>query len=944
MDSPATVLGPRSAPSRPRSAGTIEDLNQPPPEWPIYVPTDWHKNTITSESSTRRSSNPDQKSSSLSLSPTKTPADTNTTSSDFWIGEQGSRAGEEFEMSTLQISQFSGEEDSVDSTTFVRQVRNAWLRNKTLFTGEYADIEYSQARAADLAGHLAAGSPAWKWYQGLDESILDDFDRLADALQKRFPRRQKTSERRFAYRDLGLLSQGQMSVPSYLEKVRDIQRRLPSNDPQLENDLMNAMIDGLTDAQLRTVVGAMVARERNVTFETAIDILKGAARIDGEVEPERDAVSSYKTDPTLNARDKAFCQVLESISQSFATLSLNGAGGTRQPQSRPPPQSYPTYPARNISGTGLDPARESNQGVQNGGYQQGQGARPVGRNFDLKSVNWMVNGKLSNVCFRCGEVNTHIATTCGNPPLPQETQNAIRSEWTRRRDVLRNQQGNGGVGFTNFSNQNNPLGNPGFGRMATASLAQTLPDYNAYNGLGNPTMEGEDWVRPVIPSGNGHNPIPECNFQEVIWNGGDEVNFSDVLALEHKRTADDAGLEDAVTLQEGSAVQREGVSRAEPSRAAERPAKRSLVGLKGERLPEVSEILNAPLIKCSILQLASMNAELKAQVLKSFKLTPAEGSKNGRRSTKKKSATAPGGKRVRIGSAEVCASAVDGLTRTEAGPSEIRRKMPGIVPNFYTTAVVTPSDGKNEHALDRVLLDGGAMVNLIPEWVVRKTQLKLIPDQSLSVRGYDGRTSSLPGYVRLKITIAGISSSLLAYVLPDVRTSYTLLLSRGWMNAAKVIGLYGRDEYWIPDPATGMHVMIAKRKDDGAHSSTKSVDVCLNKNMRPSEEAIQVLKSSAKSTRVRDLLDRIAKGEYLEGMENLMDDYIDDLMGERDDDEWSTENEDGDDSELSEEEDGPIVDVDAATATTLDAATFTPQTTQAARPSFSTVSVKARHH
>ena len=86
-------------------------------------------------------------------------------------------------------------------------------------------------------------------------------------------------------------------------------------------------------------------------------------------------------------------------------------------------------------------------------------------------------------------------------------------------------------------------------------------------------------------------------------NRGKEVNFSDILAAEHKRTVDEVGLNDAILLS-GQAARKEGVSRTVTAPAAKsevKSVKRTLVGLQGERLLDVSEILNAPIIKCSLI-------------------------------------------------------------------------------------------------------------------------------------------------------------------------------------------------------------------------------------------------------------------------------------------------------------------------------------------------------
>ena len=118
------------------------------------------------------------------------------------------------------------------------------------------------------------------WYYGLtDEEVQKDFEKLTEAMKKRFPRQQHTMDRRLVYKDLGQLTQANLSIRDYIDKVRDIQRRLPTNDKQLERDLINAMIDGLTDGYLKMVVGGFIAMSPSPQdLESAISILKNCAR------------------------------------------------------------------------------------------------------------------------------------------------------------------------------------------------------------------------------------------------------------------------------------------------------------------------------------------------------------------------------------------------------------------------------------------------------------------------------------------------------------------------------------------------------------------------------------------------------------------------------------------------------------------------------------------
>ena len=117
-----------------------------------------------------------------------------------------------------------------------------------------------------------------------------------------------------------------------------------------------------------------------------------------------------------------------------------------------------------------------------------------------------------------------------------------------------------------------------------------------------------------------------------------------------------------------------------------------------------------------------------------------------------------------------------------------------IIENFYTEAVIT-AVGSKEFELDKVLVDAGAVVNLIPEWVVEKAKLTITPDSSLCVRGYNGEIRGIEAYCLLIVSVGGIARKILVYICPTVGACYTLLLSRNWLNSVDAIGLYGKDEY-----------------------------------------------------------------------------------------------------------------------------------------------------
>ena len=71
-----------------------------------------------------------------------------------------------------------------------------------------------------------------------------------------------------------------------------------------------------------------------------------------------------------------------------------------------------------------------------------------------------------------------------------------------------------------------------------------------------------------------------------------------------------------------------------------------------------------------------------------------------------------------------------------------------MVPNFYSDATISAIPiGKKIH-LDKVLLDGGAIVSIIPKEVATRAGFKILKDPLLKLRGYDGVVRVIPSYYR----------------------------------------------------------------------------------------------------------------------------------------------------------------------------------------------------
>ncbi|XP_072074838.1 uncharacterized protein [Arachis hypogaea] len=116
--------------------------------------------------------------------------------------------------------------------------------------------------------------------------------------------------------------------------------------------------------------------------------------------------------------------------------------------------------------------------------------------------------------------------------------------------------------------------------------------------------------------------------------------------------------------------------------------------------------------------------------------------------------------------------------------------------------------------VNKILVDGGAAVNLMPERMMRrlgKTEKELIKS-SIGVTDFNGRTSSVRGVVLLSIEIGSVNRPTLFVVVPS-KAGFNLLLGRDWIHGMGAI------------PSTLHQKLIFWNEDGGveevpAHNST----------------------------------------------------------------------------------------------------------------------------
>lgn len=115
----------------------------------------------------------------------------------------------------------------------------------------------------------------------------------------------------------------------------------------------------------------------------------------------------------------------------------------------------------------------------------------------------------------------------------------------------------------------------------------------------------------------------------------------------------------------------------------------------------------------------------------------------------------------------------------------------GPVANFYTTGTITCQDSGRLRVfrIPKVLVDGGAVVNLIPDSVVSRLGLPCIDNDDVVIRTATNELYLIRKRTQFNTNITGVLASVKAYVIACT-LSYSLILGRRWMQQVRAMGNY----------------------------------------------------------------------------------------------------------------------------------------------------------
>ena len=158
-----------------------------------------------------------------------------------------------------------------------------------------------------------------------------------------------------------------------------------------------------------------------------------------------------------------------------------------------------------------------------------------------------------------------------------------------------------------------------------------------------------------------------------------------------------------------------------------------------------------------------------------------------------------------------------------------------------------------------VLVDGGAMLDLISQKVVRKLKLEMHLVKGLGMRSADDRLVCLDHYVWAEVIVAGIMARIKEYVVP-VSVTYKILLSRRWLKRVRGVEYHETNTLYIED------MDRVRREVKGKPASKNEVEIV---RMQEPDEEVQEVENDEEEEAIEILLhelDQWDEGNEEEGL------------------------------------------------------------------------------
>lgn len=791
---------------------------------------------------------------------------------------------------------FGGERDE-DVDEFLTTM-NVYLRSIHIPQGPTNEME--KYKVVLLHRHLMGR--ARLFWQELGPTKKTTYELATSALRQRFPvpnhEIARLDSRNRAIMEMNNLVQGSLTGDEYVERVQDIYAKLGE---EYALSLATRFVDGINDRMVQIQVDGQL-RGVYTPFQEVIQAYLGCT---ATLRRREAAVLARNSQP--EPESQGYEHVIRQMGEMFKNI-LSRPPNSNQRQ----PPSHPSYqPIVGSVSQGSAPAQNTRPTAYPG-------------QRDIRS-------KVEVTCFRCGEKG-HRAYECSNTPLTREEQDRLRKEYTRDMGPRYPPQVVAAVEISPEIEDTDPSGMV----MMSANLVEAFSgdsyevrqlkervaclesamaaEKRGREQTGDTTLSDEPTrgrrrgERSMSPAGSqpmtarirspliedpanpfvresittnlrGRLPIsarmdgPDNNHQNVAMSEDDVQPPGGQPFIPNPYFADPAVYSKFVPTATAP--------RTRKKRGPPKP-KRHIRMVQG--MPEwdpVEMFKNLPVTGLNVARFFDVAPGARMAVAKALQMQPV----NDKR-------TRVGKSTGRVVEAGVCA--VSGVR------DKIQGVIHGVLPeptvrffNFHTAgeAMLGQSGtGKSKNYLDKILIDGGAVVNLMSEEVARSLGLPLTENSDILIRTATNEIRCVKYCTKFDVRIAGVTATITVHVL-DIPQSYSLLLGRRWLYQVRAIGDYATQSYIIYDAEGNPH-QLSSSMACGANSpgNPKGPDVLLNPEGGPglTDQEKEEIRGQE---RMQVLLTRVASEAHEQILE-YEEDYGDD-----EEEEYEEEVEEGDSSE-----------------------------------------------
>ena len=93
-----------------------------------------------------------------------------------------------------------------------------------------------------------------------------------------------------------------------------------------------------------------------------------------------------------------------------------------------------------------------------------------------------------------------------------------------------------------------------------------------------------------------------------------------------------------------------------------------------------------------------------------------------------------------------------------------------------------------EQKIDRILIDGGSAVNILPKMTMRRLGLTMeeLSHSRLVIQGFNQGGERVIGMIHLELIIGELTSNVLFHII-DVKTTYNMLLGHPWIHGNGIV-------------------------------------------------------------------------------------------------------------------------------------------------------------